>query len=283
MALILRADKEPLFVHIHIPKTGGTSLNLLFEEWFGPGFRRLYHSDPNYILPPDALEALIRSEASIKCVASHSIRYFPPSVAGRQVKYITMMREPLDRMLSVITYVRAELETFTEEHVRTLPPHADRLSALEFIKFRNEEVRTRIALHPIDGSIAGNVVLPQFLLNGSSLTLKIIASLPISFCRSAWIGRLAVDAAVRQCRRELSSFFFVGDFHRFEQSVARLQKAVQAQGVTCPVSRVPEMRVTRHLRARLGPVPQNDPVIVEFLKLRRADCTIYADVAAFEF
>jgi hypothetical protein len=279
MASILRPDKKPLFVHIHIPKTGGTSLNLLFEEWFGPGFRRLYYPDPHYVLPHAALETLIRNEPSIQCVASHSIRNFPSTIAGRPTRYIAMMREPHDRMLSVITHIRAELETFSEEHVRTLPPHADRLSAREFFQIRNEEIRARIKQYPIGGSIGANVVMWQFLQNRSSPTLKAISLLPRSLRRTAWIRGLAIDAAIRQCRRELSSFFFVGDFHRFQQSVASLQRAMQAEGVRCALTRVPEARVTRHLRTRVGPILATDPVLVEFFKLRQADCIIYADVA----
>lgn len=87
-----RIDDDALVVHVHIPRTGGTSLRLLLEEAFGIRQCLMNYQD-------EVLDKSAEDLAGIRCVSGH-IPYGVHEHFLRVPAYITVVRNPIDRYIS---------------------------------------------------------------------------------------------------------------------------------------------------------------------------------------
>jgi len=93
-------SEEPL-IAIHIPKTGGTSIRELFNEWFGSGLFTHYkskHGLPNRI----NLECIQRHDLPIVIYGHfNQLRNFGiPQYYPGVTQFVTIMRDPFVRAVS---------------------------------------------------------------------------------------------------------------------------------------------------------------------------------------
>lgn len=130
----LPAD-HPLIVHVHIPKTGGTSFNDFLSSSFGRRHVSLYRTDPSAVVNPEAMERALRRWRGAMVISSHSFFHFPDRIAGRPAHYITVLRHPLERRLSYWRYARKNYTSLGERHRACLPPDFMNLSAEQWMAF----------------------------------------------------------------------------------------------------------------------------------------------------
>lgn len=114
--------KPPRIVYLHIGKTGGTSLRLMLEHAFGQG------SCSNPFVQSHMTQEEARKYDAYPVICGHisrsdQLKWFP----NRQI--ITVLREPIDRCLSFIHYVRS-----LSPDSSTVAADAHRLSILELIE-----------------------------------------------------------------------------------------------------------------------------------------------------
>jgi hypothetical protein len=118
-------SQKPLIVHIHVPKTAGTSFRRLLEKRFGTDHANLYVDDTFFVYDKAYLEEFIGARPSLRSISSHFIRTFSSSLAGREALYVTFLRNPIEQFISYLTYTRKHYGKISDEKLLgCLPPHA---------------------------------------------------------------------------------------------------------------------------------------------------------------
>lgn len=126
---------DPLIVHVHIPKTGGTSFNDFLFSSFGERHVPLYQADPRVVLDAAAMDRAVRRQPGAMVISSHSFRHFPDRIAGRDARYLTILRHPLERRLSYWRYARKHYDTLGDAHRAVLPDDFMEMSAEAWLAF----------------------------------------------------------------------------------------------------------------------------------------------------
>ncbi|MEX0887401.1 MAG: hypothetical protein WD009_13280 [Phycisphaeraceae bacterium] len=109
--------RPPILIHLHIPKNAGTTLSRMIKRrlLLRPPTNILHHSQtlglynvPDYRRRLDAINALPeRGQRRIRFFEAHAAWGLHESLPGA-ARYVTMLREPTNRVLSVFSY-RKEL------------------------------------------------------------------------------------------------------------------------------------------------------------------------------
>ncbi|HWE52354.1 MAG TPA: hypothetical protein VG273_21340 [Bryobacteraceae bacterium] len=95
-----------VFVHYHIFKNGGTTLESILRRQFGEGFTALEGAADDSILTGEDLAEFLTIHPEITAISSHQLRYPKPSVPRTVIFDCCFLRHPLDRLMSVYTYFR---------------------------------------------------------------------------------------------------------------------------------------------------------------------------------
>src|SRR5690349_1326721 len=108
------ADKNlPLVFYLHIPKAAGTTLNTILAKRFR---RRDVFTIRN---PKKAVEELAglpdAKRAKLKLIKGH-FAYGLHKEVGRPFEYITVLREPVDRVVSHYYYVLRNAAHYLHKH-----------------------------------------------------------------------------------------------------------------------------------------------------------------------
>ena len=102
-------DPSQPLIAIHIPKTGGTSVRQLYEEWFGDGF--LTHYKQGKTLPPkhDLSSAHWGKAPTVVYGHFNKIRTFGIEAYYPEVKqFTTILRDPFERAVSRYFHLKRE-------------------------------------------------------------------------------------------------------------------------------------------------------------------------------
>ncbi len=94
-----------IIFHLHIPKTAGTTLREAFKShlgqralvWFPENPHLLEHNIP-------ALAELLRANPQTKVVTGHFVYGVHRALENKTYKYVTVLRHPVDRILSHIVH-----------------------------------------------------------------------------------------------------------------------------------------------------------------------------------
>ncbi len=243
-------NSAPILIHVHVPRTAGTSLNQILRESFGKRHVELYFSDPQFVLPPEELDRIVASKAGVASISSHSIRVYRPWLAGRKALYISLLREPVDRFLSNMSFIRKHYRSLDPAHRRNCPPNAHELSVREIAAWclaRGGELnRLGNATHFLAGAQR---------VHGSHVR-EYEASL--------------ADFA----RRVLDGFFFVGLTERFEEGLRVLARRLHEHGHTLKL-RPCRSNTSRDALGDCGWVRAEDPVGKQVLDYVAVDRPLY--------
>lgn len=178
---------EPLLVHVHLPKNGGSSFKDLLSRSFGSNYQGIYFDDPyarhNYF----SLTRVVAEGPSIKAIGSHSIRSFPDLINGRVPLYVCFLRNPAERLISFFRYLQKNWSRLPDEQKRTLPLNIPEMGVAEYVEWQD-------SLN-VKNNITGDRQV--YFLTG----------------QSNWD-----DAA-----KVLQNFFFVGITERFAESLSVLR------------------------------------------------------------
>ena len=99
------------FCFIHIPKTGGISIRNLLSQMLS-GYR---------LFPAHTLPEFKKRENELKLVDSdlyfgHVQYHFINKFLGNKVRYMTILRSPVDRVLSLYNYWQEKTDDFMNSH-----------------------------------------------------------------------------------------------------------------------------------------------------------------------
>jgi hypothetical protein len=225
-------NHPPLFCHVHIPKTGGTTINAMLSKWFPSAFEVIHHPSPKFVLSIEDLEKHLSRNPTLQCIATHHLRAFPSVIQHRRVHYFTMLREPLDRTISTIIFMKRSFGDLSSEHRASVPSHFCQMVELEILKLWTADFSDRTTL-------PGNPVTAQFIDNCN----------PWEFSNNR---RACEAAAAAKCIAILNRFLHVGDFAHFEDSVRDLARRIRDLGVSaCEMEQIPSERTSRNLRGDL--------------------------------
>ena len=95
---------KPMFVFVHIEKTAGTTLDYLMINnmffYFGLQTWSIWSNDEDTIFTQDKFRSLKKILPFIRGVGGHSIRSFLRYENVEPVRYVTFLRNPIDRYIS---------------------------------------------------------------------------------------------------------------------------------------------------------------------------------------
>lgn len=265
----------PVFVHVHVPKCGGTTVNLLLERWFGKGFERWYSSIPERIWSLSEMETFVAARPHLRCFASHEIREFPQVLAGRPALYFTLLREPVDRVVSCAKHLIRECATPNPSFEWYLPA---KNTALDVPSVLRGWIDT--ATGPNRKTHVEASSLARFFFHCSLAALQGLGQVTGTPCESDRCEGHDDQVAFALALTELKRFFFVGDFAHLQRDLARLAASLQRFGVPATAEVVPhERRSTEggfgsdaeeaEIRRRLRAVLPIDVALYETLPLWR--------------
>lgn len=126
---------DPLLVHVHVPKNGGSSTNDVLFESFGYRYVPQYAANPGVQHLADFFETKVPQIPQAQVIASHSFRAFPARVGPRPLLHVTFLRHSIARHLSYFRYAKKHYHAFAPEHIQTLPPGFLEMSAKDYLEF----------------------------------------------------------------------------------------------------------------------------------------------------
>ncbi len=104
-------DPQLPLINLHIQKSGGQSFRKILETWFGDGFHR-HHYDPRTQAVTAKVEKVDGRYPAGTCIHGHfqkrlgfGVQEYYPDIR----QFITVLREPLDRQLSLYFFQKARV------------------------------------------------------------------------------------------------------------------------------------------------------------------------------
>jgi len=124
----IHSQGNVFFVHIHLPKTGGTTFNTILEKNFGeryePHIGRLVHEMPYF--NHRQIEHYMEKHPGMRCISSHMFRaVLPYQSANRRIIAISIIRNPVDRFLSFYFHMRHRFGVDCAEKKYNLPEYIE--------------------------------------------------------------------------------------------------------------------------------------------------------------
>jgi hypothetical protein len=233
---------RPIFVHAHVPKSGGTSLNKLLYNWLQGRMQWMHFADPTRMFTQEEMDDYVAKNPELDCITSHHFRVFPPVIAGRPALYIAFLREPASFLISLARHWIRDRSELTPEFRAHLPPDFDQLDVLGLLRFLLDSAQRRTK--------------PEHLL-GSEMSLMFFEAMisELGFGRDTtrfsaqnedWCRYLAKAIAIAQ----LKQFFFVGDFATLTEDIRDLARRLRHFGISADSAEIPwERRSTDQLFA----------------------------------
>jgi hypothetical protein len=245
------ARSKPVLAHIHVPKCAGTSLRALQERYFGPRHLTLYVDDTYFVYGDEALRSYLLQGPEIQGFSSHHVRVFPRWLAGREMLYITFLRDPIQQFVSYMTHIKKHYAGITSASLReAVPPDAPQLTLREFARWLLTQDR--------DIPFRENHNVNFFARHSAP----------------------AAPDRLEAAKAALEAFFFVGITERIEESMAKLRALVQAAGLEFPPDPMPVENTSAEYRDDLSWINPDDEVGSMLLRSVEKDRILYDWAAA---
>jgi hypothetical protein len=96
------SSKKNILGHVHIERTGGTTLSQILRRIFPLQFGQAvsFCSQQQGIFRPEDLTVLLKINPIIKCISGHTLRPYIDLTEIANLRYITVLRDPINRYIS---------------------------------------------------------------------------------------------------------------------------------------------------------------------------------------
>jgi hypothetical protein len=213
---VVDREKQPLLVQIHIPKTAGSALRRVLNREFGDRFGKAPNTFTHPQVAEERLRARVAGEGGVAplAIAGHIV-FGLRDVLPEDSRYVTVLREPVERTLSHYGYLVAPRDPQERQHgllARDTPyrPELSLAEALEDPRYLPDNLQTRMIV-----------------------------------CRRSPFEELPRDALQRAKEHLRMRFAFVGVTERFDEFAAVLAKALGWEPRVPPRKRVSDGRPER--------------------------------------
>lgn len=241
----------PVLAHIHIPKCAGTSFRVLLQRHLRAGHLPLYVDDTYFVYGEETLRDYLLRDPDMRGFSSHHVRTFPRWLAGREMLYVTFLRDPIQQFVSYMTHIRKHYAAITAVSLlEAVPPDAPQLPLREFARWLLTQDR--------DIPFRENHNVNFFSRHSAP----------------AATDRLAAAKAA------LEKFFFVGITERMEQSMRKLRALALEAGLDFPPGELPVENISSELRDDLRWIHPGDEVGSLLLRSVEQDRQLYDWAAA---
>jgi hypothetical protein len=234
-----------------VPKCAGTSFRVLLETYFGPRHLGLYVNDTYFVYADEAIRSYLLHGPELRGFSSHHVRRFPHWLAGREMLYVTFLRDPIQQFVSYMTHVKKHYAEITSASLlAAVPPDAPQLTLREFARWLLTQER--------DIPFRENHNVNFFARHSAP----------------------AAPDRLEAAKAALEGFFFVGITERMEESVNKLRALAQAAGLDFPPGSLPVENTSADFRDDLGWIHPGDEVGSMLLRSVEKDRQLYDWVAA---
>jgi hypothetical protein len=243
-----------LILHAHIPRTAGTSVSRVFQKSFDTLHLNHYHSDPNYILGPRRLAALLEINPWLRSISSHHLRSFPYRVEQNKTVCVTFLREPTLAFLSFLNYARREYHNLPPETRGWWPEETPKMSLRELAAVYLDQIE-----NSGDTSFQTRFFCPTALMSRQGLTDN----------NDYGVNCYEIAELI------LSQFALVGIVEEIKKSVALLHARLRSTGVAIDPRGIRRENKSR-LQSRIPWLNANDEVGGKVLACNRNDRRLYS-------
>ena len=240
-------ESKPVLAHIHVPKCAGTSFRTLQERCFGQRHLELYVDDTYFVFSQEALRAYLLQNPTMQGFSSHHVRVFPHWLAGREMFYVTFLRDPIQQFVSYMTHFKKYYSRITSPSLlEAVPPDAPKLTLREFARWLLTQDR--------DIPFRENHNVNFFARHNSPMCVD-----PLEAAKAA-----------------LEGFFFVGITERMEESMRKLRALAETAGLEFPPDPLPVENISSDYRDDLSWINPDDEVGSLLLRSVEKDRQLYA-------
>jgi sulfotransferase famil protein len=224
-------NPTPVLAHVHVPKCAGTSFRVLQERYFGARHLSLYIDDTYFLFTQEALRGYLLQNPEAQGFSSHHVRVFPQWLAGREVLYVTFLRDPIQQFVSYMTHIKKHYATITAKSLlEAVPPDTPHLTLREFARW--------LLIQDRDIPFRENHNVNFFARHSAPRAED----------------RLAAAKAA------LETFFFVGITERMEESMGKLRALARKADLEFPPGSVPVENTSADYRDDLSWINPDDEV-----------------------
>jgi hypothetical protein len=136
----VRAEAEPLVIFLHVPKTGGMTFNLVLERNY-PGLQTLITgASDRHALRVDLGAWPEERMRGLRCVRGH-LEYGVHERFPKPSRYITLLRDPVDRAVSHYRHVLSQPLHYLHERVADEGMTLADYARAGFIEIENGQTR----------------------------------------------------------------------------------------------------------------------------------------------
>jgi hypothetical protein len=106
-------DPKNILISLHVPKSGGTSLGIILNEWFGIGYFN-YYVDHKQLKSPKPIKILSKPGKALEGICIHG--HFQKGVSNvlstypDSKQFIATFRDPLDQVISTFYFQKKIIE-----------------------------------------------------------------------------------------------------------------------------------------------------------------------------
>jgi hypothetical protein len=94
------------YIHIHVPKNAGSTFNAILARRFGGRYLSDYKYPPGYILSEAEKREYVLAHPECECIGNHVFRFPGPPLPEVTYRYLTFLRHPVPRLVSLYAYER---------------------------------------------------------------------------------------------------------------------------------------------------------------------------------
>lgn len=249
-----------MLVHVHIYKCAGTSVRVWLFRAFSHGFGSWY---PSYVFDDGSLKAAGLGDRRLRALSSHTIRRFPAASCGRQMQYFTVIRNPVDHVLSHLRYM-CQIQ---HEANPALP--------LPSIRDIVQLLMDTPAIEPFWDNIQTNFLAQHVWAQGEGTVFNCDPNAPRTWSKEAKDAYIRARLGV--AKDVLRSFLAVGTVERIIESLELLRMRAAPLGFAMlPPPEITTENVTNVMMEDRSWIGEHDPVGRRFLAFMQEDEQLHA-------